>query len=64
MEVFHRLDAPRLTWQVRKGVRKKSWMSVAKTLWIWLYRPLWESVLAIDLSWAKLLLSSAAASLQ
>lgn len=57
-------DAPRVTWQVSKGVRMKPWMSVAKTLWIWLYRPLWESVLTADLSWAKLVQSPMAASLQ
>lgn len=57
-------DAPRVTWQVSRGVRMKSWMSVGKTRWIWLYRPLWESVLTVDLSWAKLLQSLMAASLQ
>lgn len=56
--------APRVTWQVSKGVRMKSWMSVAKTRWIWLYRPLWESVLAVDLSWTKLLLPPMAANLR
>lgn len=57
-------SAPRVTWQVSKGVRMKSWMPVVKTRWIWPYRPLWESVLTVDLHWAKLLQSPMAASLQ
>lgn len=62
MEVFHGLRCQ--LDMAGEGVRMKPWMSVAKKHWIWLYRPLWESVLTVDLSWAKLLQSPKAASLQ